>query len=145
MLTIRPMEAKDLKQVTAIERETFSVPWSEKAFADSMDLPYTLYLVAETPEGRIAGYCGLYQVFSEGEITNVAVAFAQRRHGVAETMLTRLLEQGKQMGIESFFLEVRQSNLAARRLYEKLGFSGNGIRKNFYEKPREDAVIMWKH
>lgn len=145
MLTIRPMEAKDLKQVTAIERETFSVPWSEKAFADSMDLPYTLYLVAETPEGRIAGYCGLYQVFSEGEITNVAVAFAQRRQGVAETMLTRLLEQGKQMGIESFFLEVRQSNLAARRLYEKLGFSGNGIRKNFYEKPREDAVIMWKH
>ncbi|MBU9746974.1 ribosomal protein S18-alanine N-acetyltransferase [Lachnospiraceae bacterium ASD3451] len=145
MLTIRPMEAKDLKQVTAIERETFSVPWSEKAFADSMDLPYTLYLVAETPEGRIAGYCGLYQVFSEGEITNVAVAFAQRRQGVAGTMLTRLLEQGKQMGIESFFLEVRQSNLAARRLYEKLGFSGNGTRKNFYEKPREDAVIMWKH
>ena len=145
MLTIRPMEAKDLKQVTAIERETFSVPWSEKAFADSMDLHYTLYLVEETPEGRIAGYCGLYQVFSEGEITNVAVAFAQRRQGVDGTMLTRLLEQGKQMGIESFFLEVRQSNLAARRLYEKLGFSGNGTRKNFYEKTREDAVIMWKH
>lgn len=144
MLTVRPMEAKDLRKVTAIEKETFSIPWSEKAFLDSLSLPYTIYLVAETPDAQIAGYCGLYQVFSEGEITNVAVASVYRRQGVAETMLTELLEQGKQMGTESFFLEVRRSNLPARRLYEKLGFCGDGIRKNFYEKPKEDAVIMWK-
>ena len=144
MLTVRPMEAKDLCRVTAIEKETFSIPWSEKAFSDSMNLPYTIYLVAETPDAQIAGYCGLYQVFSEGEITNVAVAPAYRRQGVAGTMLTQLLEQGKHRGIESFFLEVRRSNLSARRLYEKLGFCGDGIRKNFYEKPREDAVILWK-
>ena len=74
----------------------------------------------------------------------MAVAPAYRRQGVAGTMLTQLLEQGKHRGIESFFLEVRRSNLSARRLYEKLGFCGDGIRKNFYEKPREDAVIMWK-
>ena len=91
MLTVRPMEAKDLCQVTAIEKETFSIPWSEKAFSDSMNLPYTIYLVAETPDAQIAGYCGLYQVFSEGEITNVAVAPAYRRQGAAWTMLSQMI------------------------------------------------------
>ena len=96
-------------------------------------------------EDEIVGYCGMYVSFDEGEIPNVAVKSTSRNRGTGEKMLAVLLEmRGSQRGVSSVFLEVRESNGAARRLYGKLGFQEAGIRKNFYEKPREHAVIMWK-
>lgn len=142
-ITIRLMTEEDLEQVETIEREAFSEPWSFDAFKSSMEQKHTIYLVACM--GRtVAGYCGIYISLDEGEIPNVAVKSSMRNRGIGERMLADLLCRAEKKGVSSVFLEVRESNAPARRLYEKLGFEAVGIRKNFYEKPAENAVIMWK-
>lgn len=143
-LTIRPMEERDLDQVVQIEEENFSMPWSRKSFLDTLQLPHAIYVVAER-EGRIAGYCGCYQILEEAEIVNVAVDKAFRGRGIGRRMLTELMRLGEERGSFAYTLEVRVSNAPAIHLYESLGFKSLGIRKNFYEKPTEDAVIMWRH
>jgi ribosomal-protein-alanine N-acetyltransferase len=140
---IRPMTEEDLLQVETIEQESFSLPWSFDAFKSTLDREDTLYLVAEE-ESVILGYCGMYISFDEGEIPNVAVKKEFRSRGIGEAMMNELLSRAGERGVCSAFLEVRKSNEAAKRLYEKLGFEEAGIRKNFYEFPKEDAVIMWK-
>lgn len=143
-VNIRRMEERDLCQVERIERETFSMPWSRQAFLDSMRLSHTIYIVAEK-EGRIAGYCGCYQVLEEAEIVNVAVDKPFRRQGIGRAMLEELMRAGEEQGAFAYTLEVRASNSPAISLYESMGFKNFGIRKNFYEKPVEDAVIMWRN
>lgn len=143
MLTVRQMEEADLGSVARIEASIFSKPWSEEGFRDSLKLPNTVYLVAEQ-DGSIAGYIGMLCVLDEGEITNVAVAEGFRRQGIGERLLSSLLQAGRKEGVDSFTLEVRESNSSARKLYRKLGFQEEGIRRNFYEKPTEDAILMWK-
>ena len=143
-LNIRRMEEGDLDQVCAIEEETFSMPWSRKSFQDTISYCHTLFLVAEL-DGEIAGYCGCYQSLEEAEITNIAVRRQLRGHGIGRRLLMELMRLGKEQGAFAYTLEVRVSNQAAIHLYESLGFVSFGIRKNFYEKPREDAMIMWRH
>lgn len=143
MITIRYMQEADIEEVAAIEESIFSMPWSADSFRDSMTLEHTIYLTAEV-DGSIAGYCGMYKFFHEGEIVNVAVASEYRKQGVAQTMLTELMRLGTESEVDTFLLEVRESNQAARSLYEKLGFTQMGVRKNFYEKPVENAIVMWK-
>ena len=140
---IRRMEEKDLMQVAGIEAASISPPWSEKGFRDAIALQHTIFLVAEN-EGEIVGYCGCYQSLEEAEITNVAVRTDLRGHGIARKLLERLMEIGKEQGAFAFTLEVRVSNLPAIHLYESLGFESVGIRKNFYDRPKEDAMIMWR-
>lgn len=142
-MIIRNMQKADLLQVASIEKENFSIPWSLESFEESMKLDHTIYLVAEE-EGNIMGYCGMYRVFNEGEIVNVAVAEAYRRRQVATQLLEELFLESRALDVDNFFLEVRQSNEPAIQLYKKLGFTQAGIRKNFYEKPRENAIFMWK-
>lgn len=142
-MEIRQMCEADLEQVAEIEKDTFSVPWSLEAFRDSLTLEHTIYLVAEE-ENKILGYCGMYCVFNEGEIVNVAVAKEFRRRKVAQNLLEHLFFESAKYNIDNFFLEVRESNEPAIRLYQGFGFTEAGIRKNFYEKPRENAVFMWK-
>ena len=144
--TIRPMEEKDVTQAAAMEREIFSEPWSAEGFLSSLRQPDTCYLVAEETGANgkeIIGYCGYLRSFEEADITNVAVSAARRRRGVARDLLSRLMQDGKEQGIERFTLEVRAGNTAAVQLYETLGFQTEGRRKNFYRKPTEDALIMW--
>ena len=141
-ILISEMLPEDIPEVAALERQTFSVPWSENGFLTSLQSPDTLYLTARQ-EGRLAGYCGLLQSFDEADIMNVAVAPELRDRGVGRRMLSELMDRGRKRGILRYTLEVRQSNAAALHLYEKLGFVSAGIRKNFYEKPTESAVIMW--
>lgn len=136
------MQPEDLEQVAAIEKKCFSEPWSREGFASSLQSPDTLYLAAFREE-QVVGYCGLLRSFEEADITNVAVGEGWRNQGIAGKLLKELMEQGRQQGIERFTLEVRVSNLAAIHLYEKLGFESVGIRKRFYSKPVEDAMIMW--
>ncbi len=143
-LNIRRMEEGDLDQVCAIEEETFSMPWSRKSFQDTISYYHTLFLVAEL-DGEIAGYCGCYQSLEEAEITNIAVRRQLRGHGIGRRLLTELMRLGKEQGAFAYTLEVRVSNQAAIHLYESLGFVSFGIRKNFYERPREDAMVMWRH
>lgn len=144
MLEIRKMQMEDLDEVAEVEKSIFSQPWSKKGFADAIGQEAALYLTARV-NGRLAGYCGLLQSLDEADITNVAVAEVFRNQGVASAMLNELIRCGQEGGILNFTLEVRAKNAAALHLYEKLGFVSVGIRPGFYEKPREDAVIMWKY
>ncbi len=142
MISIRRMEEKDLPQVAAIERATFSLPWSEEGFRTSLNSADTLYLAAVDEQEQVVGYCGILRSFDEGEITNVAIAENYRKNGIGYQMLSELLSQGRKIGITRFLLEVRAGNTPAIHLYQKLGFTALGIRKKFYERPIEDAVIM---
>ncbi len=155
-MLIRRMEERDVRQAAALEAAHFSDPWTENAFLETLRLDYAHYYVAEaemeeqsvpSEEGKgchVIGICGLRDIAGEGEITNVSVDIRYRRKGVAAAMLKRVLEDGAKLGIEAFTLEVRRGNLPAVRLYEKFGFAQEGVRRDFYENPREDALIMWK-
>lgn len=140
-MLIRKMEARDVSGVAKIEQENFSMPWSEKAFMDSLSQEEALFLVAEE-EDRVLGYIGIYLSFEEGEITNVSVDSSSRNKGVGSELVEQLKKEAQARGTEKIFLEVRVSNEPAIRLYEKQGFEQVGCRKNFYEKPREDAWVM---
>lgn len=147
MLTVREMTMDDVEQVCILEEMAFSMPWHKESFIEMIENKDALYLVAEWKQmpGKVIASCGLLSIVGEGDITNVVVHPDARRSGVAYYMLTELLSRGeKEFGIKEFTLEVRQSNINAIRLYEKLGFLQEGVRKNFYEAPIEDGIIMWK-
>ena len=142
-LEVRRMKKEDAAEAARIEAELFTSPWSQKSFEEAADSKDTLY-VSAVADGQMAGYCGLWKSFEEGEITNVAVDKSFQNLGIGGKLLEFLIEEGKQQGITAFLLEVRKSNAAAIHLYEKMGFVSEGVRKNFYERPQEDAVIMWR-
>lgn len=142
-IQIRKMTEKDVPQVAALEAVNFSMPWSEKAFYEQLENKNALYMIAENAE-KILGVCGLMESFGEADICNVSVEKSIRNQGIATMMLESLLEEGAKRGINAFTLEVREGNAPAIHLYEKLGFVQEGIRPGFYERPKEDAVIMWK-
>ena len=139
-----PLVHEHLSQAAEIERLCFSDPWSEKMLAEHLANPCSLTLAAVGDTGRLLGYVGLLAVVDEGYITNVAVRPDCRRQGVAAALLDALEAQGKERELAFLTLEVRQSNAPARALYEKLGYLQAGLRRNYYENPREDAVIMTK-
>jgi ribosomal-protein-alanine N-acetyltransferase len=140
-IQIRPMEERDLAMVTQIEQETFSQPWSQAGFFDTLALENTIFIVATT-NCQIVGYCGMYLCGDEGEITNVVVQKNDRNKGIGQTMLQALIEKAQQRGARTYFLEVRVSNQGAISLYLKFGFVIKGIRKGLYQKPTEDGYIM---
>lgn len=142
-IIIRKMQTEDLTQVCEIEKDNFSLPWSEKSFSESMGREDTVFLVACEDE-EITGYVGCYCIAGTGEITNVAIKSTHRRKGIGGLLLEKLYEEGAMLDVQEYFLEVRESNEAAIGLYSRQGFVKEGIRKNFYEKPVENAVIMWK-
>lgn len=141
-IQIRRLCAGDLDAVSRIEAASFTMPWSREAFERLLTDPHSLYLVAEA-EGQVVGCCGVTDILGEGDINNVAVDPVYRGRGIGRLMLTQLLLQGRELGIREFTLEVRVSNASAIHIYEELGFVSEGIRPGFYEKPREDAMIMW--
>ena len=141
-LEIERMHPGDVKVAAALEAQIFTMPWSEEGFRSALSSPDTLYLSAKQ-NGRLIGYCGFWQSFDEADITNVAVCERCRGRGVGYQMLAELMRLGRERGVLRYTLEVRTGNAAAVHLYEKLGFVSAGIRKNFYERPREDALIMW--
>jgi len=142
-MKIRELTAADVEEVSRIEQETFSMPWQPQDFLEMVEADYAYYYVAEE-DGEIAGCCGIRNMAGEGEITNVAVAKKFRRKGIGRALMEYMLKEAELLGMESTTLEVRISNIPAIRLYESLGFKGEGVRPNFYEKPKEDALIMWK-
>ena len=143
MRRIRRMEERDLEQVCAIENAVFTEPWSRTSFERALKQEQNLYLVCER-DSEIEGYCGLWGVAGEGQITNVAVKESARRQGIGRQLLESLLEKGREAGLTAYTLEVRVSNSGAIRLYHRLGFGDSEIRPDFYERPKEDALIMWR-
>ena len=142
-MIFRRMEQTDLDKVVKLEQEIFSTPWSRTSFQESLEKPYSHFFVAE--EQEIVGYCGIHNLGGDGELTNVAVDKEWRGKHIAHSMLEFAMLEAEKEGVEAFTLEVRVSNTPAIKLYEKLGFVNQGIRKNFYENPIEDAMIMWKN
>jgi len=140
---IRPMEKKDIMQVSGIEKSIFSVPWSANSFIEASENENNIYLVC-VENDEVAGYCGLWTVLGEGNVTNVAVLEKHRGKGYGRALLKELENRGHDKDVKKYFLEVRQSNIIAQNLYLSLGYENIGIRKNFYERPTEDAVIMTK-
>ncbi len=141
------MTSLDIDQVCMLEEMAFSMPWHRQSFVEMVDNKDALYLVVEEDirPGVVIACCGMRSIVGEGDISNVVVHPNYRKRGIAYRMLTELLRQGEvDYGVEAYTLEVRKSNTDAVNLYHRLGFVQEGIRKNFYEKPIEDAIIMWK-
>ncbi len=137
-IIIRKATYDDIPALCALELECFSSPWSAKSFEDFFANGCS-HCFAAVYNGEVCGYVGMHLILGEGEITNLAVTGKYRRLGAASALLAQLYRVD---GLERLLLDVRVSNTAARALYEKCGFSVDGIRKGFYSKPREDAVLM---
>ncbi|GHU40709.1 ribosomal-protein-alanine acetyltransferase [Clostridia bacterium] len=142
-LEFHPMQAADLPAVIQIEKTLFSEPWSEDGFLSALGFDHVLYLTAHWG-GEVVAYCGIYCMLDEGELVNMAVKPESQNKGIGKRMLCHLLEQARQKGVTKVFLEVRVSNQPALHLYESLGFMQSGKRKDFYQKPTEDAYVMVK-
>lgn len=131
-----------LPQIAALEKVCFPAdPWSEGLFRDALNSPRTAVLAAEDEVGRTLGYAVVSAVLDEGSLDNIAVAPDCRRQGVADALLNTVISHGR--GQLAFLtLEVRASNAPAIALYGKHGFAAAGRRKNYYDCPREDAILM---
>lgn len=137
---IRKMTEDDISQVSYIEQCNFSLPWKEKDFLEGISHPNNIFLVDEC-DGKVRGYLGMYIAVDEGEITSIAVESSSRRQGVAQTLLLHAAKLAREQEIVSIFLEVRCSNESAIALYESVGFERIGVRKGFYDFPKEDGYI----
>lgn len=140
-LAIEKMTVAHIEEIARLEKECFSSPWSEDGLKSELDNKFARFYVAFL-DGQIAGYIGSHNVLGEVYITNVAVFPEFRRNGVGKALVEFLVDKMKSENAEFVTLEVRESNLNAISLYEKCGFEKVGKRKAFYEKPREDGVLM---
>ncbi|MEW6162266.1 MAG: ribosomal protein S18-alanine N-acetyltransferase [Nitrospirota bacterium] len=138
---IRDMHASDIPEVLRIERMSFTTPWSEAAFFNEIHDPYSITKVAVL-EDEVIGYICVNHMINEGHILNLAVHPDLRRRGIATALVEEVLDELRGKGCRSLYLEVRISNLGARRFYERLGFRPVDVRRDYYTFPREDAVIM---
>lgn len=141
---IESMLMGDLDGALAVEQACFPDAWSRDVYHATLLLPYVRYFAAKDGAGQVIGTLGLRLIAGEGEITNVAVLPAWRGRGIAGRMMEAALQAGAENGIGAYTLEVRASNRAAIAVYERYGFATEGIRRDFYTDPREDALIMWR-
>lgn len=139
---LRPMRSGDLDAVVDIEKQSFPTPWNKSAFEGHLQHPEFAYYVVAVMDEVVVGYCGLFFGGGYGQITNVAVHVDCRRQGVASRLLLQLLSHAVDIGLTTISLEVRVSNVSAQRLYERFGFRGVGVRKNYYAEIGEDAYVM---
>ena len=142
-LAIVSAEPRHLDALEALEKQCFSVPWTREQLAASLPDEHHVFLVAER-DGKAVGYVGMTCVLDEGYIGNVAVAPDCRRQGVGAALIAALLEQAGVLALSFVTLEVRPSNTPAVALYGSFGFEPVGRRKNYYDAPKEDALLMTK-
>ena len=140
-MILREMLVEDLDQVMKIERELFSPPWTREGFFAYLTHKDAMFLVVEE-KGEILAYCGLLMVLDEGDITNVAVRPDRQREGIGHFLMDSLIRLAEEQGVTTIHLEVRVGNDTAIRLYERMGFTRDGIRKQYYTDPVEDALLM---
>ena len=142
---IIPMTADHLDEVAEIERRCFSDPWSRRMLAEHLENECAATVVAQGEDGSVMGYAGLLVVLDEGYITNVAVRPEYRRQGVASQLLQVFERFARSNDLAFLTLEVRDTNAPARALYAKHGYEEVGRRKNYYDHPKEDAIIMTRY
>ena len=140
----RLSSAAQIDEVLAIEEASFTNPWtSEMYLAELEDGGISSCFLARDVRGRVVGFCSLWRVLDELHINNLAVLPDERRTGVATALLTHVLQEGASQGAQRATLEVRRSNDPARYLYERFGFAVAGVRRAYYSKPVEDALVLW--
>ena len=142
-MTFREMLIEDLDQVMEIETDLFAVPWTKEGLFTFLTRDDTMFFVVEEKE-KILGYCSMQTVLDEGDILNVAVRRERQEEGIGYFLVHSMLMMAEVQGIHLVHLEVRESNGTARRLYQRLGFAEDGLRKNYYTDPLENAVLMTK-
>lgn len=140
--TVRRMRLADVGDVVAIEAEAFSTPWQASTFQSLMERAAAELWVLEDAGAGVVGYAVVWCILDQGEIANIAVSAAHRGRGLGARLLKEMLDVAGTRGVKTMYLEVRASNEAACRLYERFGFKRVGTRKDYYESPREDALVM---
>lgn len=140
-MSVRSASATDLDGVVAIERASFSDAWSRGSFAALLGASHVYFPVCEA-EGTLSAFAIALFVADEGELANIAVAPAHRGRGVGATLVDDVLAVARTRGVSTLWLEVRESNTAARRLYAARGFVESGRRKRYYSDPVEDALVL---
>lgn len=141
---LRPMRAADLDRVLAIERSSFTNPWKERTFRGLLRRKDAELWVAELAGAGVVGYLVLWFATDEGELADLAVAEEQRGRGIGSLLLGRAIDLARDRGVGSLFLEVRSSNRRAAELYRERGFQVVTVREDYYRKPTEDALVMFK-
>lgn len=142
-LLIRPMVVEDIAAVLEVELASFTIPWPKEAFEREITMnEYAHYYTAEQNR-QIVGYCGMWVVYDQVQITNIAILPEFRGKGCGSKLLSFVIEKAREYGGSILSLEVRVSNMAAMTLYKKFGLQPGGIRKQYYTDNQEDALVMW--
>lgn len=143
-IKILPMQPKDLDDVLRVEEGAYGDHhWSKESFYNELNNDLARYFCAFDEHQQLIGYCGCWQIMDEAHITNIAVSIEHRRKQVGEALLTTIIDACYEEKIKYITLEVRVSNIAAIKLYEKYAFKSLGERKGYYQNNNEDALIMW--
>lgn len=143
MLGLREMKLNDSMQIAELEQEIFTDAWTQEGIEETFSQSHAFIAVAEE-DSKIQGYCIIYVVLDEAEIARIGVTEHARCSGVGSGILQFCEAICKEKGVERLLLDVREGNLPARKFYEKHGFLVDGVRKNFYDNPKEDGVLMSK-
>lgn len=143
-LYLRQLGLADLELLYQIEQESFAKPWRKEDYAYEFSENALAHYYGCFCGPSLLAFAGFWQILDEAHITNIAVAPQHRRQGIAQLLVQHVVNMALAMGVEKITLEVREGNLSARRLYEKVGFAEAGRRKNYYDAPQEDAIIMWR-
>lgn len=138
---VRAVRGSDIDAIVAIEQASFGDPWNRNGFVELLGDPRVCFRLAELG-GVVSGYVVAWFVLDEGEIGNLAVVAGARRHGVGALLLDAAIAAAREAEVESLYLEVRDSNMAARALYASRGFAEVGRRRDYYRRPREDALVL---
>ena len=139
------VEQRHIPQLVALEKACFSTPWTAEQLRGQFRDDLHEFIAAEAPDGTVLGYVGMTYVIDEGYISNVAVSPEYRRQGIGDRLIEQLVARANGLQLAFITLEVRRSNIPAIELYQKQGFSTVGMRKNYYDMPREDAILMTKY
>lgn len=141
-MTLRPADRADVATLATIERASFSDPWSVRSFEKLLDAAHARVTVVEGPTGTINGFTVVMLAADEAELANLAVAPAHRGEGLGRVLLATAIDQAREAGARTLYLEVRPSNGAARALYASAGFVEVGRRRRYYTAPSEDAIVL---
>lgn len=143
-IEIKEMTLEHLDGVMIVENLSFKIPWSKSSFLEELQNELAIYFVAVF-NGQVVGYGGLWKIFDEGHITNIAVHPEFRLCGIGSKIMEKILEVCNFNSIRSLTLEVRKTNISAQKLYQKYGFRTEGVRRKYYSDTGEDALIMWRY
>jgi [ribosomal protein S18]-alanine N-acetyltransferase len=143
--SIEPLSSlEEIDAILAIEQASFTNPWTREMYlAELKNEGVSFFYLARDKGRRVVGFCSFWRVLDELHLNNLAVVPEFRRMGIATALLERMMAEAARFGIRRTMLEVRQSNVAARQLYEKFGFVVAGTRNNYYTNPAEDALVLW--